>query len=93
MIRALSLSLHPRESATERMTERGDGPWIGDLVHDPIADRRATLSDVSSAGIYTLRAPGGKEWPAEEPERLEIITLRQDRTDWPFPAFPGLQRH
>lgn len=64
------------------------GPWVGDLVHDPVTGRRATLSDVRESGAYVLRAPGGSEWPAEDPAALEIITRRVDRADWPFPSWP-----
>jgi hypothetical protein len=66
-----------------------EGPWVGDLVHDPVVGRRATLSNVSEAGTYVLRAPGGAEWTAEDPARLEIVTRRRDRVDWPFPGFRG----
>jgi hypothetical protein len=62
------------------MTER-EGPWVGDLVLDPAADRKATLTDVRK-GAYMLRAPGGIEWPAEDPTNLQIVTKRAERTDW-----------
>ncbi|WP_405580219.1 hypothetical protein [Streptomyces sp. NBC_01190] len=64
------------------MTDR-IGAWVGDLVHDPVAGRDATLSDVHSDGTHLLRprlGPGG--WTAEDPKRLRIITKRTDRTDW-----------
>lgn len=68
------------------MTEP-DGPWIGDLVRDPVEGRTATLSDVRGSGTYVLRAPGGAEWQAQDPEQLEIVTRREARTDWPFPGY------
>lgn len=62
------------------MTEH-EGPWVGDLVQDPIANRTATLTDVRR-GAYLLRAPGGIEWPAKDPSRLTVVTKRTERTDW-----------
>jgi hypothetical protein len=60
------------------MTERV-GPWVGDLVHDEVTDRSAIVTDVTGSGTYTLRAPGGIEWPAQDPTRLTIVERRQDR--------------
>lgn len=51
-----------------------------------------TLS-AHDSGAYVLRAPGGAEWPAADPARLEIVTKRQEGTDWPFPKSPRFQRH
>jgi hypothetical protein len=62
------------------MTER-EGPWVGDLVLDPVGNRRGTLTDVRK-GVYILRAPGGIEWPAADPTRLTVVTKRTERTDW-----------
>lgn len=65
------------------MTDRRHpGPWVGDLVRDPVAGRTATLTDVRGGTVYVLRAPGQVEWDAEDPARLEIVTRRTDRTDW-----------
>jgi hypothetical protein len=69
------------------VTEPEPSPWIGDLVLDPVEGRKATLSNVNESGAYVLRAPGGAEWLAEDPARLEIVTKRKDRTDWPFPGY------
>jgi hypothetical protein len=56
---------------------------VGDLVHDPIADRRAILTDVRSDGTYLLRARfGPDQWFAEEPARLRVVTRRAERDDW-----------
>jgi hypothetical protein len=66
-----------------------EGPWVGDLVLDPVTGRKATLSNVDSSGAYVLRAYGGAEWIAEDPARLEVVTRRKDRTEWPFPGFRG----
>jgi hypothetical protein len=68
-----------------------DGPWIGDLVHDPVAGRNATLSDVVGGTTYVLRAAGSAEWTAEDPARLEVVTRRADRDDWPLLG-PQVQR-
>jgi hypothetical protein len=57
-------------------------PWVGDLVRDPVAARVATISDVRDGTVYLLRAPGRGEWEAEAPDRLELITRREDRVDW-----------
>jgi hypothetical protein len=62
------------------MTTR-DGPWVGDLVRDPIEGRTATVSDVRGGTVYVLRAPGRMEWHVDDPARLEIVTRRVDR-DW-----------
>jgi hypothetical protein len=63
------------------MTERV-GPWVGDLVHDPVADRPATLSDVRRDGTYLLRAVRGPDqWPAADPAQLKVVTKRADRDD------------
>lgn len=61
------------------MSRDASEPWVGDLVYDPIQDRRATLSDVRSDGAHVLRAPGRPEWEAADPARLEIVTRRTDR--------------
>lgn len=57
-------------------------PWVGDLVHDPVAKKNATLSDVYSDGTHLLRAPGSVEWHAEDPSQLTVVTRRTDRDDW-----------
>jgi len=63
------------------MTEQV-GPWVGDLVHDPVTNRPATLSDIRRDGTYLLRAVGGPDhWPAADPTQLHIITKRADRAD------------
>lgn len=65
------------------MTEQRTGPWIGDLVHDPVADRHATLTDIRGDGRYLLRARfGGDRWTAAEPDRLTVVTRRAARDDW-----------
>jgi hypothetical protein len=67
---------------TDSMTEP-DGPWVGDIVHDPAANGRAILTDVRSNGTYLLRAPHGcKQWLALQPSQLQVVTKRADRTDW-----------
>jgi hypothetical protein len=56
--------------------------WVGDLVFDPVANRHASVLDVTSDGTYFLRAPQGPaQWIAKDPDRLEIVTKRTDR-DW-----------
>ncbi|MFC4035748.1 hypothetical protein ACFO3J_30385 [Streptomyces polygonati] len=63
------------------MTERV-GPWVGDLVHDPVTHKNATLTDVRSDGTYQLRDPDGfGQWSAQDPGRLSVVIRRADRTD------------
>lgn len=66
------------------MTDHG-APGVGDLVYDPVTRRRATVSDIRGGAAYVLRVAGAHEWTAQEPDRLETITRRADRTDWMYP--------
>ncbi|MER7664522.1 MULTISPECIES: hypothetical protein [unclassified Streptomyces] len=54
-------------------------PWVGDLIHDEDADRRAIVTDVSGGTLWVLRPEYGVGlWTSEHPERLTLLESRQN---------------
>ncbi|WP_086563449.1 hypothetical protein [Streptomyces africanus] len=60
-------------------------PWVGDLVHDEIAGRRGVVTDVRGGGAVRVLRPesGPGQWTSRQPERLTVVTRREERRTWP----------
>lgn len=55
-------------------------PWVGDVVHDEIADRRGIVTDVRGGAVWVLRLESGPgHWTSRRPERLTVVTRREER--------------
>ncbi|CAM5736255.1 hypothetical protein [Streptomyces hirsutus] len=59
-------------------------PWVGDLIHDKDADRRGIVTDVRGGSLWGLRPElgPGKPWTSDRPERLGLVTPREEMRDW-----------
>lgn len=59
-------------------------PWVGDLIHDEDAGRRGIVTDVQGGAVWVLRPEAGPgRWTSEQPERLSVVTLREEMQDRP----------
>ncbi|MBV7651626.1 hypothetical protein C0Q64_04460 [Streptomyces albidoflavus] len=57
----------------------GRTPWVGDLVHDEEAGRRGIVTDVRGGTVWVVRPEYGVErWTSERPERLTLLTPREE---------------
>ena len=55
-------------------------PWVGDLIHDEIADRRGVVTDVRGGAVWVLRPESGPgQWTSRQPECLTMVTPREER--------------
>jgi hypothetical protein len=54
--------------------------WVGDLIHDEDADRRAIVADVRGGSTWVLRPEyGTHRWTSNRPDRLRVIKTREER--------------
>ncbi|GGY19682.1 hypothetical protein [Streptomyces djakartensis] len=61
------------------MTGRRE-PWVGDLVHDEVADRRGVVTDVRGGTVWVLRPESGPgQWTSRRPDRLRVLKPREER--------------
>ncbi|MGW3153986.1 hypothetical protein ACWDG9_04670 [Streptomyces sp. NPDC001073] len=53
--------------------------WVGDTVHDEIADKTAIVTDVQRGSTFILRPPsgGGESWVAQDPSKLTVVEPAQ----------------
>ncbi|MFF9806641.1 hypothetical protein ACF1G5_16170 [Streptomyces coeruleorubidus] len=55
-------------------------PWVGDLIHDEITDRSGVVTDVRGGAVRVLRPESGPGyWTSRQPERLTVVTPREER--------------
>ncbi|WP_406206109.1 hypothetical protein [Streptomyces decoyicus] len=60
------------------MSSGQGNPWVGDLIHDEDAGRRGVVTDVRDGSLWVLRPECGPgQWTSEHPERLTVVTPRE----------------
>ncbi|MFB7931589.1 hypothetical protein ACFC4C_21040 [Streptomyces sp. NPDC056039] len=53
--------------------------WVGDLIHDEVADRRGFVADVRGGTVWVLRPECGPgQWTSRQPERLVVVKPREE---------------